>query len=230
MNFMEPIAWYVAFLFSATVHEAAHAWAAKMGGDPTAYEGGQLTLDPVPHIKWEPLGMVLLPIVSSFIIGWPFGYASAPYDPYWAARHPHKAAWMALAGPAANFAIVILTVAIAWAGILLGFFQIPDYVFYTNIVDSLSTGLSSSFVYILSIFFTLNLIMTILNLIPLPPLDGSAVITLFMSKEKAASTKAMLNNPSFGFIGLFIVWKVFGPVFDAFFTLVMSLIYPGYYS
>ena len=176
MDFMEPIAWYVAFLFSATVHEAAHAWAAKLGGDPTAYEGGQLSLDPLPHIKREPMGMTVIPIISSFVIGWPFGYASVPYDPFWASRYPHKAAWMALAGPASNFAIVLLSIGIAWLGILSGIFQIPEYINYTHIVGA-DTSLYSSFAFILSIFFTLNLIMTILNMIPLPPLDGSAVIT-----------------------------------------------------
>lgn len=230
MEIMEAIAWYVAFLFSATVHEAAHAWAAKLGGDLTAYEGGQLSLDPVPHIKREPMGMTVIPIISSFVIGWPFGYASAPYNPLWAARYPHKAAWMALAGPASNFAIVLITICLAWLGILFGILQIPEYVYYTNIVDAATTGFSGFFAFILSIFFTLNLVMTILNLIPLPPLDGSAVITLFMSEEKAANIQAMLNNPSFGFIGILIAWKLFDPIFSAFFTLIMSLIYPGYYS
>ena len=100
------LVYYVVFLFSTTLHEAAHAWAALRGGDPTAYHGGQVSLDPRSHIRREPFGMVVLPLVSVALSGWPFGFASAPYDPYWAQRHPRRAAWMALAGPAANLALV----------------------------------------------------------------------------------------------------------------------------
>ena len=110
------LAYYVAFLFSTTLHEASHAWAALRGGDPTAYHGGQVSLDPWPHIRREPIGMVLLPLLSVFASGWPIGFASAPFDPSWAMRYPRRAAWMALAGPAANFSLVLL----AAAGILFG--------------------------------------------------------------------------------------------------------------
>src|SRR5215217_6143925 len=98
----DAIIYYIVFLFSTTLHEAAHAWAAKRGGDLTAYHGGQVSLSPVPHIRREPFGMLVLPLASSLLTGWPFGYASAPYDREWARREPRKAAWMALAGPAAN--------------------------------------------------------------------------------------------------------------------------------
>ena len=70
--------YYVVFLFSTTLHEAAHAWAAKLGGDLTAYHGGQVTLDPRPHIRREPFGMVVLPLLSVVTSGWPLGFASAP--------------------------------------------------------------------------------------------------------------------------------------------------------
>ena len=61
--------WYIVFLFSTTCHEAAHALVAKMGGDLTAAEGGQVTLNPIPHIRRSPFGMVVVPIVS-FAAGW----------------------------------------------------------------------------------------------------------------------------------------------------------------
>ncbi|HEX7241363.1 MAG TPA: hypothetical protein VF263_13895, partial [Longimicrobiaceae bacterium] len=88
----QGLTYYIVFLFSTTLHEAAHAWAAYRGGDPTAYHGGQVSLDPRPHIRREPVGMVLLPVVSVLLSGWPFGFASAPYDPNWAVRHPKRAA------------------------------------------------------------------------------------------------------------------------------------------
>jgi hypothetical protein len=114
--------YYIVFLFSTTVHEAAHAWAAKIGGDLTSYHGGQVSLDPRPHIQREPFGMVILPLISTLTTGWPFGYASAPYDPQWAMRHPKRAAWMALAGPGSNLALVVLSVIVIRIGMLAGGF------------------------------------------------------------------------------------------------------------
>src|SRR3990167_6103885 len=96
------VVWYAVFLFSTTCHEAAHAWAAKLGGDPTAALGGQASINPLPHIQREPLGTVVVPVASYLLGGWMIGWASAPYDPLWAERHPRRAGLMALAGPGAN--------------------------------------------------------------------------------------------------------------------------------
>src|SRR3954469_18963270 len=77
----DALTFFAVFLFSTTLHEAAHAWAALKGGDPTAYHGGQVSLDPLPHIRREPLGMLVLPLLTALTTGWPMGFASAPYDP-----------------------------------------------------------------------------------------------------------------------------------------------------
>ena len=82
--------WYVAFLFSTTCHEAAHALVAKLGGDETAALGGQVTLNPVPHIQREPWGMVVIPILSFIFTQGMIGWASAPFDPSWQRRHPRR--------------------------------------------------------------------------------------------------------------------------------------------
>ena len=63
------------------------------------------TLDPLPHIRREPFGMVVMPILSYVLAGFMIGWASAPYDPYWARAHRKKAALMAMAGPASNLAL-----------------------------------------------------------------------------------------------------------------------------
>ena len=97
--------WFAAFLFSTTVHEAMHAGVAFRGGDATAYLGGQVSLSPLPHIRREPIGMLVVPLVTAFTLGWSVGWASTPYDPMWAARHPRRAAAMAAAGPAGNLLI-----------------------------------------------------------------------------------------------------------------------------
>src|ERR1700751_2922021 len=98
--------WYVAFLFSTTCHEASHALVAKVGGDDTAAR--QVTLNPVPHIQREPWGMVVIPILSFIFTRGMIGWASAPFDPEWQRRYPRRAAMMALAGPAANYTLMLL--------------------------------------------------------------------------------------------------------------------------
>src|SRR5690242_2145163 len=122
---VQGLLYYVVFLLSTTVHEAAHAWAAKLGGDLTAYHGGQVTLNPMPHIRREPFGMVVLPLISVLISGWPFGFASAPYDPNWAMRYPRRAGWMALAGPGANLLLVLVSGIAIRVGVASGHFFAP---------------------------------------------------------------------------------------------------------
>src|SRR5215475_8256070 len=107
MQFSDAIMTYVVFLYSTVLHEAAHAWAAHRLGDDTAYRGGQVSLDPTPHIKREPWGMVLIPILSFLMGGWMIGWASAPYDPEWARMYPRRAGMMAVAGPVANLLLVL---------------------------------------------------------------------------------------------------------------------------
>ncbi len=80
--------WYAMFLLSITCHEAAHAFAAYRGGDLTAYREGQVTLNPLPHMRREPFGTIAIPFVTFLWMGWMMGWASAPYDPSWEARHP----------------------------------------------------------------------------------------------------------------------------------------------
>jgi len=70
------MAWYVVLLVSLSFHEAAHGFAAMKLGDTTAYHGGQVTLDPIPHIRREPFGMVVFPILSFLLAGWMIGWAS----------------------------------------------------------------------------------------------------------------------------------------------------------
>lgn len=224
-----PIAWLVLFIISVTFHEAAHAWVAKKGGDLTAYAGGQVSLNPLPHIRRQPWGMVVFPLVSSFLLGWPFGYASTPYDRSWAQKHPRRAAWMAAAGPLANLSIVILCMAVVRLGIETGILLEPESAGFEHIVDVGfgPPGLSV----IISMLFTLNLILFVLNLLPLPPLDGSGIIALFLPDDAARKYSAIISNPSFGFIGLLLAWQVFTPLFDVIFLGAINLMYwPTGYS
>jgi len=81
---------------------------------------------------------------------------------------------------------------------------------------------------LLSIAFSLNLLLFVFNLLPVPPLDGSAAITLFMSKRVTRKYQELLwGSPMLGFVGIFIAWQVFPTVFRPLFTAAISLIYPG---
>jgi Zn-dependent protease len=189
---------YVAFLFSTTCHEAAHALVAKLGGDETAALGGQVTLNPVPHIQREPWGMVVIPILSFIFTPGMIGWASAPFDPEWQRRYPRRAALMALAGPAANYTLMLLATIGLRAGTSMGWlYQNPE------------TGHPNLAFVVLRVFFSLNLLLGTFNLLPVPPLDGSAGIMLFMSESRARRYLDWLRGNSYAMLGLLVGLFVF---------------------
>jgi Zn-dependent protease len=194
--------WYVVFLFSTTCHEAAHALAAKIGGDETASLGGQVTLNPIPHIQREPWGMVIIPILMLALNGSIIGWASAPYDPHWERRHPRRAAWMALAGPATNYLLMFIAAVGLRVGSSLGWL-------YRNSGPGFAENL-------LGALFSLNLLLGTFNLLPVPPLDGSTGIMLFMGETRAQRYLDWVRGNSYGILGLvlaiFAFRYVYGPI------------------
>jgi Zn-dependent protease len=192
--------WYIAFLFSTTCHEAAHALAAKIGGDETAAMGGQVTLNPLPHIQREPWGMVVIPIAMFLLTKGQsmMGWASAPYDPLWERRHPRRAAWMALAGPATNYALMLIAV----VGLRVGWWQGWLH------VDP-ETGREDFATHVLEAFFSLNLLLGTFNLLPVQPLDGSTGVMLFMKENRAQRYLDWLRGNSYGMLGLLLAFVVF---------------------
>lgn len=222
--------YYVVFLFSTTLHEAGHAWAAKLGGDLTAYHGGQVSLDPRPHIRREPFGMVILPLLTVFTSGWPMGFASAPFDPHWALRHPKRAGWMALAGPAANLLLVLIAGGVMKLGMAAGLFEAPSTVNFDRLVSVVSPGGSLAGVaFFLSVLFSMNLLLAFFNLIPMPPLDGSAAIPVFLHASAAESyTRFVLHNgQSFALIGMLVAWRLFDVIFDPIFLAAINILHWG---
>jgi Zn-dependent protease len=194
---------YIVFLFSTTCHEAAHALVAKIGGDSTAALGGQVSLNPIPHIRRSPFGMVVFPLLSFFLSGGGMiGWASAPYDPLWERRHPRRAGWMAMAGPAANFTLMLIAV----IGIRGGRFF---HLFHRDAV----TGAPSLVGITLSIVFSLNLLLGTFNLLPVPPLDGSTAILVFMSEERAQKYLDWIRGSNFAMAGLLLGLIVFREVY-----------------
>lgn len=222
--------YYVVFLFSTTLHEAGHAWAAKRGGDLTAYHGGQVSLDPRPHIRREPFGMVILPIISVLASGWPMGFASAPFDPLWALRHPRRAGWMALAGPGANFLLVIAAGLAMQSGMLVGVFAAPERIGFSHLVAVTGTGAWEGLGFFLSVLFSMNVLLGCFNLIPLPPLDGSAAIPLLLPAATAASYQRFLlqNGQMFALVGMLAAWRLFDYLFNPIFILAINLLHWGH--
>src|ERR1700688_1522219 len=183
--------WYVAFLFSTTCHEAAHALVAKRGGDETASEGGQVSLNPIPHIRREPFGMVLIPLLSYFINQSMIGWASAPFDPAWERRYPRRAGWMALGGPA--------------------------------------TGRPGITFVVLIVFFSLNLLLGTFNLLPVPPLDGSTGIMIFMSESTAQKYLNWLRGNSYAMLGLLVGLLFFNKVYRYIEVFATNILLHGHF-
>jgi Zn-dependent protease len=223
------VIWYIVFLFSTVCHEGAHALAAKLGGDPTAALGGQVSLNPLPHIRREPFGTVLVPLLS-FVLNrgsWMIGWASAPYDPVWAASYPRRAAWMALAGPAANFTLMFLAAIAIRIGVALGHFRPPETATFTRITEATDPETMGFTATLLSIFFLLNLVLGTFNLIPVPPLDGNSAITLLMNERAALRFLDWTQTSGYAMAGLILAWVVYGRLFRYVFPVALNLLYPG---
>jgi Zn-dependent protease len=225
IDFVTGFLWFVSFLFSTTVHEAMHALAAWRLGDPTAYNGGQVTLSPAPHVAREPVGMLLVPLVTSLTQGWAIGWASCPYDPLWAERYPRRAAVMAAAGPFGNFMIATGAFVLIRAGLAFGLFVAPETASLDSIVELASQG-PSYITTMLSVLIVQNVFLGSFNLLPLPPLDGSAVLTGLLSERHAAAMRNFSTNGMMSMMGLLVAWQIFPMATDPLFSLVLRLLYP----
>ncbi|MCR9246489.1 MAG: site-2 protease family protein [bacterium] len=203
MNWELAALWFVTFIVSVTIHEAAHGWFAKLGGDPTAYNAGLVTINPLPHIQRSPFGMLVIPIGMLLMTNGEmcFGGASAPIDPIWAYHNPKKAAAMSAAGPLSN----LLLAAVAFA--TLYFIARPDGDTMVAIRK------------IAGIFLLLNLLLCILNLFPLPPFDGASVVA-GLSRSARQFYNGLERIPYIQIVALvaafyslrFVFWPVFNEI------------------
>lgn len=223
------IGFYVIFLLSTTCHEAAHAWVAKLLGDSTAYLGGQVSLDPMPHISREPVGMVIVPILSLMLIGWPMGYAHIPVDRAWAERYPRKSAWVSLAGPAANLTLLLIAIIGIRIGLATDTFVAPSVLTgeFSQITMTAGSAVGRAFAIFLSLLFVENLVLLLFNLIPVPPLDGSGALPLFTTKSMQRTYGDLISQPTFQMMGMIAAWMLFPGIFSAVFRPVINLVYTG---
>lgn len=151
--------WVLPILFAITLHEVAHGWVAKILGDNTAMMLGRLTLNPLKHI--DPIGTVLVPGILLFVGGFLFGWAKpVPVDWQKLGKPKRDMALVAIAGPLAN-----LFMAVIWALVIkLALIFQSDFI-------------STPLVYMGIAGIHINLLLMLLNLLPIPPLDGGRVMT-----------------------------------------------------
>jgi Zn-dependent protease len=186
-NFFNPetIISLFALLFAITVHEAAHAWTALKKGDPTAAGMGRVSLNPLAHI--DLFGTIILPIML-IIAGLPaFGWAKPVIvDPRNLRRPRHDNLWISLAGPAANLSTAAVSLALILA---IKFLSPGSIVFLARYLSRQPVGAQPLGILTLILFYFVfvNCYLAAFNLIPVPPLDGSGVLSGLLSSKAAAT-------------------------------------------
>ena len=169
--------------------------------------------------------MVIMPLLSAFSMGWPIGWASTPYDPAWERRHPRRAAWMAAAGPAANLLLAAIALGLLRLGLESGVFAAPQQVSFSRLVAATDPLLDGAGRF-LAMMLVLNAILFLFNLIPFPPLDGAAVVTLLLSEDAGLRLKQVLHTPALGFGGLLLAWYLFGEIVGPLWAGLLGLVHP----
>ena len=222
--------WYAVFLFTLTFHESSHALVAWLLGDDTAYRGGQVSLNPWPHLRREPFGTVVIPILSFVVSGWMMGWASAPYDRWWGQRHPRRLAAMSAAGPAANLLLALGLFLLLKALLGAGFFVPPQEASFGHLVAAPAAtpaaSLAPALAFGLSVALNLNVLLFLFNLIPLPPLDGAGILGGLFPGSVGALLESFARSPMMGMVGLLVAWRVFDFIYPAAFSIVLSLLHP----
>jgi Zn-dependent protease len=159
----------VPVLFAITLHEAAHGFVARHFGDMTAYAQGRVSLNPLRHV--DLIGTIVVPL-AILVLSWGtffFGWAKPVPINYSALRHPRRdMAWVAAAGPLANLAM-----ALGWAVLLKIAVVLPETSFTLPLGLMAQAGIA------------VNLLLMLLNLLPIPPLDGGRIVTSLLPRRAA---------------------------------------------
>ena len=167
-NFVQAVAiGAIPVLFAITLHEAAHGYVARHFGDMTAYQQGRISLNPIHHI--DPVGTVLLPLLTFMLGGIIFGWAKPVPVNFAALRRPKQdMLWVALAGPGAN-----LFMALFWGLLAKLAWSFPENYFAHPMLEMAKIGIN------------INVILIALNMLPLPPLDGGRVAVSLLPHRQA---------------------------------------------
>ena len=192
-------------LFAITLHEAAHGYVARHFGDMTAYQQGRISLNPIRHI--DPLGTILLPILTLWMGGILFGWAKPVPVNFGALRQPKKdMLWVALAGPASNFFM-----ALVWALIAKIALAFPENYYAVPMLEMAKIGIN------------INVVLMVLNLLPLPPLDGGRIAISMLPHRQAYQLAKV--EPYGMFILIFlavtpVLWWVLRPFMDVVYFVI----------
>ena len=211
LNMAQTIAvWALPVLFAITVHEVAHGWVAKKLGDPTAMMLGRLTLNPLKHI--DPIGTVAVPLALVLMGGFIFGWAK-PVPVTWSNLKSPKRdmALVALAGPASN-----LVMAFGWALIMKVGFLLGNEV----------SWLAWPLIYMGGAGIAINGILMLLNLLPVPPLDGGRVMAGLLPGPWAWKLSRLEPYGLMIIVGLMVtglLGKILGPPLHYFESFLFSL-------
>ena len=191
-------------IMSVVAHEVSHGYAAALLGDPTARMAGRLTLNPFKHL--DPIGSVVVPFISYMTGGFIFGWAKpVPYNPYNLRNQQTSPALVAIAGPAINIFLALVF------GLLLRY--------------AVGVGIASeAFVSIAGLVVYINILLAVFNLIPVPPLDGSKVLSAVLPTKWLHVIDTM-ERYSFVFVILFVLvlWRFVGPVVSLLFSLMTGM-------
>lgn len=196
----------IVLLFSVIIHEISHGYAALWQGDRTAEYEGRLTLNPLRHI--DPIGTIILPALSlmlpgSFLFGWA---KPVPFNPYNLRNQRWGEALVALAGPLSNMAIALVF------GLAIRLYMVP-----AGYADGPAAALCA-------IIVLVNITLAVFNLIPIPPLDGSKILSAVLP---SGWMRVRASIERFGFIGVIIflvfLWQFFEPVIPWLFTVITGL-------
>jgi Zn-dependent protease len=195
-------------LFAITLHEAAHGYVARHFGDTTADKAGRISLNPLRHI--DPVGTILLPLLTFAMGGILFGWAKPVPVNFAALRNPKKdMLWVAIAGPASNLAM-----ALGWTMIYKLGLMFPENYFADPLLGMAKIGM------------IINVVLMVLNLLPLPPLDGGRVAVSLLPHRQAFQLSKI--EPYGMFILIFLAvtpalsW-ILSPIIGLMFKLLLLL-------
>lgn len=194
-------------IFAITVHEAAHGWMAMRLGDKTAYMLGRVTLNPIKHI--DPIGTILVPLGAFMLTGFIFGWAKPVPVDWKNLRQPKRdMGLVALAGPGANFLMALIWAILIYAGAMSmkGFSWLGLPLLYMGIVGVL-----------------INTVLMVLNLMPIPPLDGGRVVYSLLP-PKQARAYAKLEAYGLMIIVVLLVTGVLGVVLKPLICLTIQIL------
>jgi Zn-dependent protease len=203
--------WALPVIFAITLHEAAHGYVAKYFGDMTAYAQGRVSLNPLRHI--DPMGTVVIPLVL-FVVsklfggaGILFGWAKPVPVNFASLHHPkHDMLWVAVAGPAANFLMALL-----WAILIRVGQAMPDSQWSEPMTLMGDAGIQ------------INVILMVLNLLPLPPLDGGRMV-ISLLPYAAAVRFARIERYGFMILLFLLFSGVLGIIIGPAITMVVRLV------